>query len=244
MGSGAFLGLITRNFVVLAGPLITLVYPLHASVKAIESKSPVDDQQWLTYWVLYSLLTLFELTFAKLILWLPFWPYAKLIFNCWLVLPHFSGAAYIYEHHVRPVVLNQHRVSVWFVPPEKGKFNKADDILVAAKKYIEQNGPEAFEKLIRKARSASKSKKSSNKRVTFAQEEAGKETKSWKKMNKLLRFGKGGAEKESKPSRATNNILVSSAFDDEMHMQRTSSSSWPNSSFMTFDDVDVVDMRY
>ncbi|KAJ4952323.1 hypothetical protein NE237_029155 [Protea cynaroides] len=36
---------------------------------AIETKSPVDDQQWLTYWVLYSMITLFELTFARVIEW-------------------------------------------------------------------------------------------------------------------------------------------------------------------------------
>lgn len=41
----------------------------YASIKAIETKSRSDDQQWLTYWVLYSLITLFELTFAKLIEW-------------------------------------------------------------------------------------------------------------------------------------------------------------------------------
>lgn len=41
----------------------------YASIRAIETKSPVDDQQWLTYWVLYSMITLFELTFAKLIEW-------------------------------------------------------------------------------------------------------------------------------------------------------------------------------
>ncbi|KAG6499572.1 hypothetical protein ZIOFF_039362 [Zingiber officinale] len=69
MGSGALLSFIARNFDVLAGPLVTLVYPLYASVKAIESKSPEDDQQWLTYWVLYSLVTLFELTFSTLIEW-------------------------------------------------------------------------------------------------------------------------------------------------------------------------------
>lgn len=41
----------------------------YASIRAIETKTPVDDQQWLTYWVLYSMITLFELTFAKLIEW-------------------------------------------------------------------------------------------------------------------------------------------------------------------------------
>ena len=39
----------------------------YASIRAIETKSRTDDQQWLTYWVLYSMLTLFELTFAKVL---------------------------------------------------------------------------------------------------------------------------------------------------------------------------------
>ncbi|RRT57035.1 hypothetical protein B296_00004184 [Ensete ventricosum] len=131
-------------------PLVTLAYPLYASVRAIESKSPVDDQQWLTYWVLYSLLTIFELTFAKIIEWLPFWPYAKLIFSCWLVLPYFSGAAYVYEHFVRPLVLNHQTVNICYVPPDKCTFGKPHDDLLAAEKFIEENGPEAFEKFINK----------------------------------------------------------------------------------------------
>ncbi|RWW67919.1 hypothetical protein BHE74_00024586 [Ensete ventricosum] len=131
-------------------PLVTLAYPLYASVRAIESKSPVDDQQWLTYWVLYSLLTIFELTFAKIIEWLPFWPYAKLIFSCWLVLPYFSGAAYVYEHFVRPLVLNHQTVNICYVPPDKCIIGKPHDVLLAAEKFIEENGPEAFEKFINK----------------------------------------------------------------------------------------------
>jgi len=39
----------------------------YASIKAIESRSSIDDQQWLTYWDLYSLITLFELTFSKVL---------------------------------------------------------------------------------------------------------------------------------------------------------------------------------
>ncbi|XP_072974467.1 HVA22-like protein a isoform X2 [Typha angustifolia] len=150
MGSGSFLKVVAKNFDVLAGPLVTLAYPLYASVKAIETKSPVDDQQWLTYWVLYSLITLFELTFAKVIEWLPFWSFTKLIFNCWLVLPYFSGAAYVYQKYVRPLYIKQQAVDLWYVPRKKGIFSKPDDVLLAAEKFIEENGPEAFEKLLNK----------------------------------------------------------------------------------------------
>lgn len=41
----------------------------YASVKAIETESRQDDRQWLTYWVLYSMITLCEMTFSKIIEW-------------------------------------------------------------------------------------------------------------------------------------------------------------------------------
>ncbi|CAA3001630.1 HVA22-like protein a isoform X1 [Olea europaea var. sylvestris] len=151
--AASFLKVLVYNFDVLAGPVVSLVYPLYASIKAIETKSPIDDQQWLTYWVLYSMITLFELTFSKLIEWLPFWSYAKLIFTCWLVIPYFSGAAFVYEHYVRPyLVTRQKSVNIWYVPRKKDVFSKQDDILTAAEKYIQENGTEAFEKLIHKER--------------------------------------------------------------------------------------------
>ncbi|GJN22272.1 hypothetical protein PR202_gb09826 [Eleusine coracana subsp. coracana] len=83
-GSGSFLKVLVNNLDVLAGieetlilvlflftcsPVVSLAYPLCASVRAIETKSAVDDQQWLTYWVLYSFITLFELTFAPVLEW-------------------------------------------------------------------------------------------------------------------------------------------------------------------------------
>ncbi|KAF4375905.1 hypothetical protein F8388_004995 [Cannabis sativa] len=150
-GAGSFLKVILKNFDVLAGPVVSLVYPLYASVRAIETKSPIDDQQWLTYWVLYSLITLTELTFAKVIEWIPIWSYAKLIVTCWLVIPYFSGAAYVYEHFVRPFFVNPHTINIWYVPRKKDVFSKPDDILTAAEKYIEENGPDAFEKIIHRA---------------------------------------------------------------------------------------------
>uniref|UniRef100_A0A5B7C867 HVA22-like protein n=1 Tax=Davidia involucrata TaxID=16924 RepID=A0A5B7C867_DAVIN len=151
MGSDNFLALVAKNIDVIAGPLVTLVYPLYASVKAIETKSRADDQQWLTYWVLYSLITLFELTFAKLIEWFPIWPYAKLIATCWLVLPQFNGAAYVYEHFVRPFYRNPQTANIWYIPRKKNIFSEPDDILTAAERYIEENGTEAFERLLTRA---------------------------------------------------------------------------------------------
>ncbi|XP_057542023.1 HVA22-like protein a [Amaranthus tricolor] len=149
-----FLSVIANNFDVLAGPLVALVYPLYASVKAIESGSRADDQQWLTYWVLYSLITIFELSFAKVLEWFAIWSYAKLFFTCWLVLPQFNGATYVYKNFIRPFYMNPPQIrtpsTMWYIP-KKNLFGKQDDILYAAEKYIEENGTEAFERIIRKA---------------------------------------------------------------------------------------------
>lgn len=79
----------------------------------------------------------------------PIWPYAKLIFACWLVLPHFNGAAYVYRHFIRPFYMNPHSTTMWYVP-RKGLFHKQDDVLTAAEKYMEEHGTEAFERLISK----------------------------------------------------------------------------------------------
>ncbi|KAG5094409.1 hypothetical protein JHK84_049997 [Glycine max] len=150
-----FLQVVFNNFDVLALPLVTLVYPLYASIKAIETKSTTDDQQWLTYWILYSILTIFELTFAKVLELLPIWLFAKLIFSCWLVLPHFNGAAVVYRNYIRPFYMNPQipipqGSQIWYFPQKKSLFNEPDDVLSAAERYMEEHGTEAFERLINK----------------------------------------------------------------------------------------------
>ncbi|CAH2066418.1 unnamed protein product [Thlaspi arvense] len=152
-GDDNVLQVLIKNFDVLALPLVALVYPLYASVRAIETKSLVQDEQWLTYWVLYALISLFELIFSKLLEWFPIWPFLKLIGICWLVLPQFNGAEHVYRHFIRPFYMNPQRAStnIWYVPQKKFNFfpkRDEDDILTAAEKYMEQHGTEAFERMI------------------------------------------------------------------------------------------------
>ncbi|KAJ1275524.1 hypothetical protein BS78_05G142400 [Paspalum vaginatum] len=85
----------------LAGPTVMLLYPLYASVQAMETPSKLDDEQWLAYWILYSFITLMEMVLESLIYWIPIWYELKLLFIAWLVLPNFRGAAFIYNKFVR-----------------------------------------------------------------------------------------------------------------------------------------------
>ncbi|KAI5072402.1 hypothetical protein GOP47_0012508 [Adiantum capillus-veneris] len=95
------------KFDIVGGPIVMLLYPLYASIKAIESPSKLDDQQWLTYWILYSFVTLVELSFWQLFHWIPLWGKIKFFAVCWLVLPQFNGAAYVYEYFVRKKLFRQ-----------------------------------------------------------------------------------------------------------------------------------------
>jgi receptor expression-enhancing protein 5/6 len=81
---------------------------------------------------------------------LPFWPSMKLIFICWLVLPYFNGAAYVYKNYVRPAFIKNQMVNIWYVPQKKGLLGKSDDFLTALDKFIEENGTDALKKLANK----------------------------------------------------------------------------------------------
>ncbi|KAH7670236.1 receptor expression-enhancing protein 5/6 [Dioscorea alata] len=85
----------------ISGPTITLLYPLYASIQALESPAKLDDEQWLAYWILYSFLTLLEMIADPILKWIPIWYQMKVILVAWLVLPQFRGAAFLYERFVR-----------------------------------------------------------------------------------------------------------------------------------------------
>ncbi|KAJ6297292.1 hypothetical protein OIU77_006419 [Salix suchowensis] len=97
---GRFLSYLTQVHTI-SGPVLMLLYPLYASVIAIESPSREDDKQWLAYWIIYSFLTLAEMLLQPLLEWIPIWYSLKLLLVAWLVLPQFMGAAFIYERFVR-----------------------------------------------------------------------------------------------------------------------------------------------
>nr|CAB3483213.1 unnamed protein product [Digitaria exilis] len=78
----------------------------YASVCAMESPTKVDDEQWLSYWIIYSFITLLEMVAEPVLYWIPIWYPVKLLFVAWLVLPQFKGASFIYEKLVREQLRN------------------------------------------------------------------------------------------------------------------------------------------
>ncbi|XVF16829.1 hypothetical protein REPUB_Repub10bG0065700 [Reevesia pubescens] len=146
------LTVIAKRLDAIIGPGVMLLYPLYASIRAIESPSMVDDQQWLTYWIIYSFITLFELSFWKILAWLPFWPYMKLLFCMWLVLPIFTGAAYIYEKYIRKYIMLGGFVGSNYSEDQKKILQMISlDARKCVAEYVDKHGWPAFERIIKVA---------------------------------------------------------------------------------------------
>ncbi|KAJ0077966.1 hypothetical protein Patl1_37098 [Pistacia atlantica] len=130
----------------LAWPLLSVVYPLCASIRTIESDSNSDPKKLVAYWILFSLIFLFEHAFVRLLQWVPFWPYIKMIISFLLVIPNFDGAFYVYQHFLRPCLLvdtnfllnNQFKQSQEFV-------TEGNNLAPEFKRYVKENGPQPLE---------------------------------------------------------------------------------------------------
>lgn len=150
MGLAVFFTVLAKVFNVFAWPSFALIYPLYASIQAIESDSYFKNEQCLTYWILFSLATMLELVFAKLLQCIPFWPHAKGVATFLLVIHYFQGASYVYQHFVSPSISGNLQICCIFSILRKKDdiWSEPDNFLDAAERYIEENGPEELEKLL------------------------------------------------------------------------------------------------
>ncbi|CAL2278165.1 unnamed protein product [Prunus armeniaca] len=116
-------------------------YDKCCSIKAIETNSISDNQKLNTYWVVFSLILLFQNAFLKLLEWLPLWPYIRIMIVFWLVMPHFDGAFYVYKHVVCPcLTMDSQIVTNWFNERRKELLFRAE-----GERYVRENVPEALE---------------------------------------------------------------------------------------------------
>ena len=62
--------------------IVGFVYPAYMSFKSMDSGSAAlangDDTQWLTYWVVFSFLTILESVFGFLVMLIPFYFWIKI----------------------------------------------------------------------------------------------------------------------------------------------------------------------
>jgi receptor expression-enhancing protein 5/6 len=84
---------------------ITVVYPAVQSIKAIESHEKEDDKEWLTYWIIFGLITLIDDLFGWILAFIPYYSLIKIGFFLYLFVPYFKGALKIYNVVVKPLLV-------------------------------------------------------------------------------------------------------------------------------------------
>jgi receptor expression-enhancing protein 5/6 len=88
----------------LISDLSAFLYPAYESFKAIDcSDGSGADTQWLTYWVVFAIISIFEQCAQFLVKWIPFYYFIKIGFFIWLYHPSTLGAGMIYRA-LRPFI--------------------------------------------------------------------------------------------------------------------------------------------
>ncbi|CAI8617985.1 unnamed protein product [Vicia faba] len=135
-----------------AWPLVALLYPLCASIHAIETDCYAETKNLISYWILLSFIYLFDYALFNLLPWsipysmLRLWLYIKLMIIFLLTIPDFGRASYVYNNLFRPMKL---QIVVWrFNNYWRKCFVEKDEFLMHAERYMRENGTEALEKLI------------------------------------------------------------------------------------------------
>ncbi|KAK1402110.1 C2H2-type domain-containing protein [Heracleum sosnowskyi] len=149
MGLFGLFFFVLKCFKLLAWPSFALGYPLCASIQATETNCKYHMRKMVTYWILFSLICLFEHTFSGLLQWLPVWPYAKILAIFWLVIPRFDGAFIAYDSLVSPCLsLQLLQVVLDLLNKNQNLSLEGESFLVVAQRYVDEHGTEALEKLI------------------------------------------------------------------------------------------------
>jgi len=85
--------------------MIGFLYPVYASIKAIESNEKSDDNLWLTYWLIFALFKFFESIADVFISSIPYYFVTKVGFLVWCFLPQTKGATIVYDMIVKPYIV-------------------------------------------------------------------------------------------------------------------------------------------
>lgn len=111
----AFFGLGVHSLTMLLG----FAYPTYKSFKALRNNvhrsehvtaqnardSLLDDEQWLTYWVVFGFMCTAETTCSFLVGFIPFYYVFKLLLLIWMMHPVASGASFVYRMVVGPILM-------------------------------------------------------------------------------------------------------------------------------------------
>ena len=80
-----------------------IMYPAFMSFKSLDSGDSVGTGYWLTYWIVWSCMTVLEV-FEAVALYIPLYYELKLAFVVWLIHPQTRGAETCFKSCVQPLL--------------------------------------------------------------------------------------------------------------------------------------------
>jgi len=81
------------------------LYPAYCSFKAVKNKNVKEYVQWMTYWIVLSLMTVAEqITDLFLGFWFPLYYELKILLLIWLLSPTTRGATFLYRQVIHPTL--------------------------------------------------------------------------------------------------------------------------------------------
>tara|TARA_B110001450_G_C17468341_1_gene419125 strand:+ start:22 stop:381 length:360 start_codon:yes stop_codon:yes gene_type:complete len=87
--------------------IIAVLYPCFMSFIALETDTPEDDKQWLTYWVCYGAFAIVDQFAGFILSFIPFYYFLKMAFLIWCMHPATQGATIVYNNYILPFY-NEH----------------------------------------------------------------------------------------------------------------------------------------
>ncbi|KAL9104737.1 MAG: hypothetical protein Q9163_000349 [Psora crenata] len=118
----------------LLSSIITILFPIFASYKALSTSDPAQLTPWLMYWVVLSCFSLFDYWTWFILSWLPFYAYVRLVVLSYLVLPQTQGAKFLYQSYIHPF-LEKHEKAI-------------DRFIISAHDQAKSAGLNYFKKLV------------------------------------------------------------------------------------------------
>eukprot|EP00529_Nitzschia_sp_RCC80_P035923 CAMPEP_0113481776 /NCGR_PEP_ID=MMETSP0014_2-20120614/22580_1 /TAXON_ID=2857 /ORGANISM="Nitzschia sp." /LENGTH=170 /DNA_ID=CAMNT_0000375277 /DNA_START=92 /DNA_END=604 /DNA_ORIENTATION=+ /assembly_acc=CAM_ASM_000159 len=118
-----FIVIFSTGGVKLMVDLAGFLYPAYMSFKALEGGKNFDGDatQWMTYWILFSAITLLESIFPFLVTSFKWYYGIKLAGVIYLYHPKTNGAEVIYSSFIRPHVAPLLKTSAAPAAPEESK---------------------------------------------------------------------------------------------------------------------------
>merc|ERR1712098_564068 len=114
-----------------------ILYFGYLSYKAIESPDPRDDTQWLTFWLIYSVVSFLEMWIDLFFFWVPFYYEIKFVFYIWLGF--MNGAHFVYENYLKKLLSENQKNIDAYIAKTQAKIDdlKKDATTAATQKFGE-----------------------------------------------------------------------------------------------------------